>query len=321
MAGKTVLVTTASFCASDSGPRELLARSGLAVRENPYKRKLSTEEAMALLREHAPVGLLAGLELLNARVLEACAGHLKVVSRCGAGLDTVDLETARRLGIKVYNTPEAPSQAVAELAVALILAVLRRVCEADRSLRRGEWKPLQGRLLGERSVGVVGLGRIGAKVARLVSAFGAKVLGADPGPAVSTPKGVARVDLAKLLRDADVVTLHLPGNKENAPLLNKRRLGAMRPGGVLINTSRASLVDEAALLAALKSGRLAGAGLDVFEAEPYQGPLKDLPQVVLTCHMGSAAQECRARMEREAAENLLRGLRESERPPRRGVTA
>ncbi len=305
----SVLVTTASFCSQDPAPREALKEAGLEVFENSLGRRLTEAEVLGLLKQHRPVGMIAGLEPLTERVLKEAAEHLKVVSRCGVGLDTVDLEAAERLGIRVFNTPDAPSQAVAELTLAQMLAVLRRVAEADRNLRRGEWKALQGRLLGSRTVGVVGLGRIGARVAALVQAFGAKVLGCDPRQGLQMPAGVKRANLDELLRESDVVTLHVPLNEENKHLINARRLAAMRPAGVLLNTSRGGLVDEAALAEALRSGRLAGAGLDVFEQEPYQGPLRELSQVVLTSHMGSAAEECRSRMEREAAENLVSHLR------------
>lgn len=304
-----ILITTSSFSAWDPAPKETLLRAGFTVHENPFKRKLTEAEVIDLLARHKPVGLLAGLEPLTAKVLEASVGHLKAVSRCGVGLDTVDLEAARRLGIRVFNTPDAPSQAVVELTLGLILAVLRRIAEADAAVRRGDWKTTMGRLLGSRTVGVVGLGRIGSRVAALCAAFGCPVLAYDPRPDAALPAGVKKAAFEELLKASDIVTLHVPLNAENKHLLDSRRLGLMRPGGVLINASRGGLVDEEALAAALKEGRLSGAGLDTFETEPYRGPLRELSQVVLTPHMGSAAEECRSLMEREAADNLIAGLR------------
>lgn len=308
MSAPKVLVTTSSFGAADPAPREALRDAGFDVHENPFKRKLTEAEVLSLLRSHKPIGLIAGLEPLTAGVLEGSASHLKAISRCGMGLDNVDLSAAERLGIKVFNTPDAPSQAVAELAVALMLSVLRRVAEADRNLRRGDWKSLQGRLLGARTVGVVGLGRIGRRVAALVGGFGAKVLGADQRSDLGPTPGVERVPFDKLIAESDIVTLHVPLTEETRRLIADRSLASMRPGAVLINTSRGGLIDEGALVEALKSGRLSGAGIDAFEREPYDGPLKGCPTAVLTCHMGSAAAECRARMESEAAENLIRAL-------------
>ncbi len=304
-----VLATTSSFAQQDPAPKAALIGAGLQIVENPFKRKLTELEVINLLSEHAPVGLFAGVEPLTAKVLEASASHLKVISRCGIGLDTVDLDAAKRLGIKVFNTPDAPSQAVAELAIGLMLAVLRRIAEGDAAIRRGDWKPMMGRLLGSRTVGVVGLGRIGARVAKLASAFGSPVLVYEPRADAPVPEGAKRASLDDLIKNSDIVTVHVPMSPENKNLLSAARINTMKPGAILINASRGGLVDEAALLQALKDKRLSGAGLDTFEDEPYKGPLKDLTQVVLTPHMGSAAEECRSRMEREAADNLITGLR------------
>ncbi len=301
---KTVLVSTSSFAAADPASKEALLRAGLTVRENPHRRKLTEAEIAQLLSSHRPAGLLAGMEPLTAAVLEGAKEHLKVISRCGVGLENVDLKAAARWGIRVFNTPDAPSQAVAELTVGLMLAVLRRVCEADRALRSGEWKPHLGALLGTRTVGVVGHGRIGGRVAQLCRAFGCPVLAHDPRP-FEAP-GVQRVSLSELLERSDVITLHAPGDR---PLIGREALSRAKPGAVLINTARGGLVDEAALLEALESGRLSGAGLDALDPEPYSGALLRFPNVVCTPHMGSAARECRAQMEREAALNLIEGLR------------
>jgi D-3-phosphoglycerate dehydrogenase len=304
-----VLVTTSSFSLQDPAPKAALIGAGFEIQENPFKRKLTEGEVLNLLAKHKPVGMFAGVEPLTAKVLEASASHLKVISRCGIGLDTVDMDAAKRLGIQVFNTPDAPSQAVAELAIGLMLAVLRRIAEGDAAVRRGDWKPMMGRLLGSRTVGVVGLGRIGARVAKLASAFGSPVLAYEPRADAPVPEGTRRVALDELVKNADIVTVHVPMCPENKNLIDASRIASMKAGAILINASRGGLVDEAALLQALKDKRLSGAGLDTFEDEPYKGPLKDLPQVVLTPHMGSAAEECRSRMEREAADNLIAGLR------------
>ena len=302
-----VLITTSSF-GIDPDVLRALEKAGARVELNPFKRKLTEAEALELLGKHKPVGMIAGVEPLTAKVLEAASAHLKFISRCGIGLDSVDLSAAKRLGIEVVNTPDAPSQAVAELAVALMLSVLRRVAESDRALRGGKWQALMGRLLGDKTIGVIGLGRIGARVARICAGFGCAVLGYDPHEAAGAP-GVDKVSLDELLSESDVVTLHVPLSDENRHLIGKDALAKMKKGAIVVNASRGGLVDETAVYEALKSCELAGAGLDCFEREPYDGPLKDLPNVVLTSHMGSAAEECRARMEREAAENLVAGLR------------
>jgi D-3-phosphoglycerate dehydrogenase len=237
----------------------------------------------------------------------AGARGLKVVARCGIGLDSVDLAAAGELGIEVTNTPDAPSAAVAELTLGLMLDQLRRISRADRQIRAGQWKPLMGGLLAARTVGVVGYGRIGRRVSKLVQAFGARVLATDA--AGVQPDGIAEpCALERLLAEADVVTLHMPSQKGAAHFLDAARIGRMKRGAVLVNTARGGLVDEDALAEAIREGRLGGAALDTYEKEPYSGPLAELPQVVLTAHMGSYAEESRGIMEREAADNLLKGL-------------
>ncbi|MDE2040056.1 MAG: phosphoglycerate dehydrogenase [Elusimicrobia bacterium] len=309
MSEKAVLVTTSSFGAADPAPRQALLGAGLSVHENPHKRKLTEAEVGELIERVRPVALLAGLEPLTAKVLEAAQPGLRVVSRCGIGLENVDLDCARRLGVAVCNTPDAPSQAVAELAIGLMLSVSRHIAKTDAALRRGVWKAEQGRLLGDKTVGVAGHGRIGARVAQLARGFGCRVLACDER-GVAAP-GVEVADLPRLLRESDILSLHLPLLPSTRNIIDERALSSMKPGALLINTSRGGLIDEAALERALREGRLAGGGLDVFEKEPYSGGLLDLPNVVLTPHMGSAARECRGRMEREAAENLLAALREA----------
>lgn len=308
---KPVLVTTSSFAQVDPGPRQALLEAGLEIFLNPFKRKLTEGEVAALLAEHKPLGMLAGVEPLTARVLEQARPHLRTISRCGAGLESVDLQAARRLGIEVLSTPEAPAPAVAELTLALMLSALRRVAEADRALRAGSWQSLQGRLLGDKTVGVVGLGRIGTRVAALCRAFGCRLLGCDERPDFSAPDGIALRGLDALLAESDIVTLHVPLTPSTRGLLDARRLALLKKDAVLVNVSRGGLVDEAALAEALSRGRLGAAALDVFEQEPYSGPLTKLDNIVMTAHMGSAAKECRARMESEAAANLVAGLRRS----------
>lgn len=299
-----ILITTSSFKTDVPAVRRL-ADAGLGIVTNPYGRKLSEDEVAALLDDEV-IGMIAGVEPLTRRVL-AGAKNLKVVSRCGIGLDSVDLAAARELDIAVLNTPDAPSIAVAELTVGLILSQLRRIAEADRQIRSGQWKALMGGLLATRTVGIVGYGRIGRRVARLAHAFGARVLAADA--LACEPDGVAEpCSLERLLAESDVVSLHLPPQSDGRPVLDASHFAAMKPGAMLVNAARGGLVDEAALADAIRAGKLAGAALDTFSEEPYQGPLRELSQVVLTAHMGSYAEESRGIMEREAAENLYAGL-------------
>jgi len=300
-----VLITTSSFNVAAAESLALLGQAGYEIVTNPHGRKLTEDEAVALLGDDV-AGMIAGTEPLTRRVLSGARG-LKVVSRCGIGLDSVDLAAAREHGIEVTNTPDAPSAAVAELTLGLILDQLRRISQADRQIRAGQWKPLMGGLLAARTVGIVGYGRIGRRVAHLVRAFGARVLAYDAAGVESD--GIAdSSDLEPLLAAADIVTLHMPSQKAPGHFLDAARIGLMKRGAVLVNTARGDLVDEAALVQAIRDGRLGGAALDTYEKEPYAGPLAELPQAVLTAHMGSYAEESRGIMEREAADNLFRGL-------------
>jgi len=306
------LISTSSFGAHDPRPTALLRDAGLLVYDNPWGRTLTEDEVRRLLLRHQPAGLIAGVEPLTAAVLQEAAGHLKVISRCGAGLDNVDLQAAERCGIAVYATAEAPAAAVAELTVGLILDLVRGITASDRQIRAGRWQKSTGFLLQELTVGIVGLGRIGKRVGALLRAFDAGVIGSDLAPDAvwALQHDVRLMGADELLRQADVVTLHVPGAADGRPpLIGARELGLMKQGSYLINTSRGGLVDEAALVAALTAGRLAGAAVDTFAREPYDGPLRQAERAVLTPHIGSYARAARIRMERDAVDNLLRGLR------------
>jgi len=300
-----LVISTSSFDVGNNPPLQRLLKAGMQIVSNCYGRKLTEEEISGLLGTDT-VGMIAGIEPLTENVF-ASANSLRVVSRCGAGLDSVDLVAAQRHNIAVSNTPEAPSQAVAELTLGLMLAALRRICQTDRQLRASEWPRMQGQLLAAQVVGIVGLGHIGRRVARLCQAFGAEVVAHDPY-ITQSPDGITLLPLEKLLTQANVISLHLPYGSGTHHLLDAATFARMQPGTVVINAARGGLVDETALGEALASGKLAMAALDVFEQEPYRGPLLKCDNIILTSHIGSLARESRQRMEIEAAENLLQGL-------------
>ncbi|CAN5541980.1 phosphoglycerate dehydrogenase [soil metagenome] len=297
-----VLITTSSFAERDNADTAALLDAGIELIFNPWGRRLSEADALSFFSEHDPVGVVAGVEPLTANVLCA-APALKAIARCGTGLDSVDLKTSAARGVRVSNTPAAPGVAVAELTIGLMLSVLRQIAQADRIIRGGKWKALTGGLLGARTVGLIGYGRIGQRVGALASAFGAKIIAYDPFyRSLEAPF----VSLETLLAQADIVSLHAaPGSLR----LSEEHLSRMKRGAILINTARGDLVDEDALLSALQSGALGGAGLDVFTSEPYSGPLSAIDTVVLTAHMGSYAAESRSLQEREALANLVADLR------------
>lgn len=300
---KTIVITTSSFGKEDAAIVEQLRSRGLTVLLNPHGRSLQPSEVLELCQGAS--GIIAGTEKLDAATLEHLSrAGLQVISRCGTGMDNVDLEAAKRLGIAVFNTPDAPTLAVAELTIGLMLDLMRKVSRMDRAIRNGKWDKQMGNLLSGKSVGIIGFGRIGRKVASLLRAFDCTVRYHDIQEAPPA-ESASRAPLAELLGQSDIVTVHVSSKK---PLLGRDELHMMKKGSWLVNVARGGVVDEEALRDALDSGLLAGAALDVFGAEPYTGPLRSLEQVILTPHIGSYAKESRIAMEREAAENLLRGL-------------
>ena len=295
-----ILTTTSSFSINEFS-------EGLNVIHNPFKRKLTEDEVLELIEKYRPVGMIAGVEPLTRRVLEKADG-LKIISRCGIGIDSVDLEAAKELGIKVTITPDAPMVSVAELTLGLMLGSLRRINTLDAGMRKGSWKGPQGNLLSGKVIGIIGCGRIGTYVARLVTAFGCKVLGYDPF--IKQHDICNMTDLQNLLKESDIVTLHIPYSKDNHHLIGKEELDMMKSSVILINAARGGLVDEGALYDALKDGVIAGAAMDCFETEPYSGPLIKLDNTLFTPHMGSSASEARMMMEKQALDNLLNELKE-----------
>ena len=306
MNNKTILITTSSFGASDSAPLKKMQRLGLNVILNPYGRKLTEEEAQTFLEEHQPVGLVAGVEPLTERIMQNTPS-LKVISRCGIGMDSVDLEAAKRLGISVTNTPDAPTIPVAELTMGMILGLLRQIHVTDAGIRKDRWERPMGVLLYGKTMGIVGCGRIGTRLARILQGFDCTVLGADP--ACPECADYRLVDLEEVLAGSDIISLHLPYCAQTHHFINADRMALMNKGSYLINAARGGLVDENALFQALNTGHLAGAALDCFEQEPYQGPLKELKNVLLTAHIGSYAREGRIMMEAQAVENLIHELK------------
>ena len=276
---------------------------------NSIRRPDAEELRAALVDQDALLCVLT--DQIDAAVMEKAQG-LRVISSISVGVDHIDLDAATQRGIIVTNTPGVLVDTTAELAIALLLAVSRRVVEADADVRRGQWTPearwqidgYLGRDLAGATLGLVGLGAIGQAVAARARAFGLRVLGWSRS-ARKVP-GVERASLDRVLAESDFVSLHLASTPETRGLIDASALQAMKPGSVLINTARGDLVDESALMDALAAGHLSGAGLDVFAQEPLPPghPLFSLPSVVLTPHIGSATEGTRIRMVDLAVANL-----------------
>jgi len=300
-----IIFTTSSFDLNNFKEYDLLKALGFEFILNPFKKRLTLEQVAFLLNEEV-VGIVAGLEPLNEKILRGAKG-LKVISRCGIGLDNIDLKVASELGISVYNTPDAPSRAAAELTIAHILSLARRIVEADRLLRSGSWQPLMGALMCKQTVGIIGYGRIGKIVANMLVNFGSKVIVHDK--CYIQEGDIQSVSLKELLNQSDIVSLHLPYSSENHHFINSNNLKWMKKGALFINVARGGLVDESALLDEIESGRIGGAALDCFENEPYEGPLSKCTKVQISPHMGSYSKESRSIQESEASEQLMKGLR------------
>ncbi|MGB9899073.1 phosphoglycerate dehydrogenase, partial [Thermanaerothrix sp.] len=258
-------------------------------------------------------GALCGDDRFSARVLEACSPRLKVISKWGTGIDSIDRAAATRLGIQVCNTPNAFTLPVADTVMGYILAFARQLPWMDRALKSGGWEKLLARSLSECTLGVIGVGNIGKAVLRRARAFGMKLLGNDIVPIAPdfiAEFGVEMTTLRDLLERSDFVSLNCDLNPTSYHLINAETLGWMKPTAVLINTARGPVVDEPALIEALRSGRIAGAALDVFEVEPLplDSPLRRMENVLLAAHNANASPAAWERVHWNTLRNLFAGL-------------
>ena len=300
-----VSINTSTFAEHDLAPLKKLEKAKLSYSLNPFKRTLTEDEVIQF--SHNAVGIVAGTEPLTQKVLNRLP-HLKVISRCGVGIDNVDLGFAKRSGIKVFSTPDAPTDAVAELTVGVILNLLRRIIPMHENLKNKIWKKETGHLLKGKTVGIIGMGRIGRRVSALLRPFQVKIFYYDICH-VKTANGLKAVSFKDLFKKSDIVTLHCAVANKAKALIGANEIKLMKKGSWLINMSRGGVVDEEALDQALRQKKITGAALDVFLKEPYEGRLKELDNVILTPHIGSYAVEARIEMETEAVNNLIQGLK------------
>lgn len=299
----TIAVTPRGFRQTPGRHHDLLAATGCEVRYPTQERPLTAGELRELL--HGCDGAILGVDDASAHAL--VGSGLKVLVRFGIGLDSVDLDAAQSEGIRVSRTLGATTTSVAELAVGLMLAAARGIPALDRSIRSGSWSRPTALELSGRTLGLVGIGRIGHEVAVRARALGMEVIGHDP---VAQPADIEMVAFDELIRRADVVSLHAPLTETTRHLFDAGVLSRMRPSSILVNTARGGIVDEAALAVALREGPLHAAALDSFEAEPLgsDSPLRDLPNVILTPHAGASTVEAVERAGVLAVEELVRGL-------------
>ncbi|MDE7242011.1 phosphoglycerate dehydrogenase [Desulfovibrio sp.] len=303
-----VLVTPRSFGKTDPGLFDRLKDAGLEVIRNETGGILD-EAAMKKLI--APCeGVILGVDPMNAAVLDA-APKLRAIAKYGVGLDNIDLSACEARGIRVSRTVGANSDAVADYAFALMLGVARRVAFIDRRCRERDWSKITSIDVYGKTLGVIGLGAIGRRVARRARGFDMRVLASDSvwDEDFAVEQGIERADADRICRECDFITLHCLLNDETRNIIDERRIASMKPTAVLVNTARGGLVDEAALLAALKAGRIWGAGLDVFAHEPPEDPdWYILNNVIMGSHCSSSTAGAVNLMGTMAVDNLLRDL-------------
>ncbi|WP_322507735.1 phosphoglycerate dehydrogenase [Anaerolinea sp.] len=291
--------------------RPVFAHYGLELIIPPVRERL--EEAELLEYAGQFDGAICGDDRFTARVIERCLPRLKVISKWGTGIDSIDRQAAQRLGVQVRNTPNAFTLPVSDSVMGYILAFARQIPWMDRAVKSGVWAKLPGYSLSERTLGVVGVGNIGKAVIRRARAFGMKILGNDIVPIAPDfilENGVEMTSLHDLLERSDFVSLNADLNPTSYHLINAETLAHMKPTAVLINTARGPLVDEPALIRALEEKRIAGAALDVFEIEPLpeDSPLRRMENVLLAAHNSNSSPAAWERVHWNTIRNLLDGL-------------
>ena len=307
---KKVLITARAFGRFSREPYEILEQAGCVIAPNPRAgQKLTETQLLPLVPEVN--ALICGEDEVSARVIEA-AKELKVISKFGVGVDKINMDAASAHGIAVCNTPGANSESVADMAFCLMLGIARQLPRTDTEVRQGLWQSIIGCEVFQKTIGIVGLGRVGRAVARRAKGFSMRVLGFDeyPDPQWAEQAGVSLVSLDTLLREADFVSLHLPAAPATRGFIGTDELARMKPTAYLINTARGEVLDEAALWTALRNGKLAGAGLDVFAQEPPEksSPLLELPNVVLAPHVAAHTVEAINNMGIMSAQNAVKIL-------------
>ena len=289
---------------------KILKDAGFEIDISP---EISYEELKGKVRNY-DVLVVRSRTKVTREIIEA-GEKLKVVGRAGAGIDNIDVEAAKEKGVKVLNTPEAPAIAVAELTIGLLLSLARQIPRADSSMKEGRWakKEFKGWQLNSKTFGVIGLGHIGEKVARLAKAFGMKILitkRTPPPPEIFRELEAEFVPLDELLRRSDIVSLHVPLTPQTHHMIGEREIQLMKDGAFIINTSRGAVIDEKALFKALKSGKLGGAALDVYEVEPPEDySLMKLPNVVCTPHIGAQTVEAQRAAATLLAQKIVNELK------------
>jgi D-3-phosphoglycerate dehydrogenase / 2-oxoglutarate reductase len=304
-----VLITTVPFGENNRYPLDLLEQNNIEYLINPLKKKLTENELIGLISDFDII--IAGTEKISRQVI-AKGKSLKFISRVGIGLDSIDLLEAENRQIQVSYTPDAPAPAVVELTMGLMYTLLRNVHVANIQLHKGQWKRHLGKRLTECSIGIIGAGRVGSKVIKNLLALGCKnILYHDKNVRLKEEANgsLTFADRDEIYKNTDIVSLHLPLDSETKNLITIKEIELMKKDSFLINTARGGIINENDLSVALEKKLIAGAAIDVFEDEPYNGKLVNHENCILTSHMGSMTIDCRSRMEIEATEEAIRYIK------------
>lgn len=299
-----ILIATASFGNSSSPAIKLLKSEGIKFSLNPYQRKLNETEITQLINDCD--GVIAGTEVYSENVLRN-AKNLKIISRVGTGIDAIDIKTIRKLNIKLTNTPSAPVTAVSELALGLILSLIRNIHLSNLNMHNKKWVRGNGIGLEELTVGILGYGRIGKHLARNLVKIGCKkIIVYDLNKKqLKKRNGIDFVSKKYLIENSDVISIHLPLTKSTSNMFNYEVFKKMKKNSYLVNTARGEIINEDDLFKSLKNNIIAGAALDVFSNEPYTGDLTKLENCITTAHLGPMSKLARQNMELEAVQELV----------------
>jgi len=300
-----ILITPRSFASFSDKPLKMLTEKDYKIKRNNTGRPYKKEEMLKLIRDVD--GIIIGIDELSAEIIEE-ANALKVISKYGIGLDNIDIDTATNKKIIVTSTPTANVDAVADLAFGLILSLARRIPEADKKTKSGKWGKITGKSVWEKTIGIIGLGKIGKQVVKRARGFEMNILAFDivKDKKFAQKYGIKYVNLEKLLRKSDYISIHIPLNDTTQNMISYEELEKMKKDAFLINTSRGGIVDEEALYNALRNNKLRGAALDAYKNEPLkESPLKELDNVIMTPHIGAYTEEAIDNMGIQAAQNLI----------------
>lgn len=303
-----VLVTPRSFAKNDKSSIDLLKQNGVEIVRNPTAGIMSEEEMIDAIR--GCVGVIVGVDPLSRKVLEA-APSLRAIAKYGVGVDNIDLDYCEEKNIIVSRTIGANSEAVADYAFALILALARNIIEIDSLCRNGNWKKITTSDVAQQTLGLVGLGSIGKQMVNRAKGFGMKIMAYDVfwDDVYANENDIEKADIDKICQDSDFISLHLPLLPNTKKLIDKRRIGLMKASAYLVNTARGGLIDDDALLDALKDNRIAGAGLDAFAQEPPENKeWFKLKNIIIGSHCAASTLGAANNMSLKATQNILNDL-------------